>query len=167
MVWPGTVVLVVTVVLVDGIVCGPTLGRQTNLNTSLSVPFVVFAFESSCAVPLTSSPFLSGPPTGTAKFTGAVHSDALTGRPSAATAASKPLVSIFDLPIFPLKVTLEICATLHFGRAGSATLRHTTGVKRHEPLRAPSASQTSPSAQVEPLSAPPAGNPTPFVISST
>src|SRR5215470_14749337 len=81
-VWPGTVVLVL---VVDEAVCGPTDGRHVNLNLSLSVAFVVFAFVSSCAVPRTSSPFLSGPPTGTAKFTGDVQSDVLTGRPSAAT----------------------------------------------------------------------------------
>src|SRR5262245_30895885 len=150
----GRVVVVVPI--------GPAPGRQTSWYLSSSLPFVVEALAWIFSLPLSSSPFLSGPAIGTTKLTGAVHVLALDGNPIAATAASRALVS----PCLILNLIFLIIAGLHFGSAGSVWFRQIVGVKRHDPFRMPSASHGSPSAQVVPLKTLlPPGKPIPLAMS--
>src|SRR5262245_50156247 len=145
---------------------GAEPGRQTSLYLSLSAPFVVAAFALIRISPFENTPFLFGPVIGTTNSTGAEHVVALEGNPIAATAASRPPVSILLFPFLALKLIFRISAALHLGKEGLLWFRHTVGLKRHTPLRTPSASQGSPSAQVAPLKTffPP-GKPIPLVSS--
>jgi hypothetical protein len=76
----------------------------------LSAPFVVFALAVTLSVLDTSSPLPVGPPTGTAISAGGEHGEPPVGSPSAATAASSPLVSTLRLPSFALNVIADTCA---------------------------------------------------------
>src|SRR5215831_12610210 len=150
---PGMVVVVVPT--------GAEPGRHTSWYLSSSAPFVVEAWAWMLSFPLRNSPFSLGPTIGTTISTGAEHAVALDGKPSAATAASSPPVAFLGL-----KRIFLIWAGLHFGSAGSLWFRQTIGLNRQDPLRMPSASQGSPSAQVVPLKTFfPAGKPMPLAMS--
>src|ERR1043166_505828 len=108
---PGIVVVVV-------VPTGTEPGRHTSWYVSSSAPLVVEAWALMFSLPLRSSPLPFGPTIGTARSTGAEHTVALEGRPSAATAASRPLVSTACFPFLALKRIFLIFPALHFGSPG-------------------------------------------------
>src|ERR1700746_2862869 len=79
--------------VVDVVTMGTVPGRHTSWYLSSSAPLVVEAWAWILILPLRSSPFSFGPTIGTTKSTGAVHTVMVDGKPIAATAASRPLVS--------------------------------------------------------------------------